>query len=308
MPAVAEKTAPKAASKLKGRDPETVKPGKAKLMVFSKSGIGKSWFSMDFPKPFYIDCEGGARLAHYQAKLKAAGGWYFGVEDGALDFPTVLEQIQVLATEKHPYQTLAIGSITKLFQTAIAHESQRIEDSGKKDEFGASKKPAVRQMRRLISWIARLDMNVLFEAHEAAEWGINPATGQREEIGQIPDVYDKLIYELDLTLRLEKRGNSRVAVVRKSRLSGFPELSNFPLEYQEFATRYGKDFIEGAVSQIVLASPDQVAEIKKIMDFVKVDEREIEKLMTKANADTWEELTTEQAAATIIWLKKKVNA
>lgn len=289
-------------SKLKAKDPATVTPGKIKMMVFSKSGIGKTWIAMDFPKPFYIDSEGGARLAHYQEKLKAAGGGYFGPEDGALDFPSVMEQIQALATEKHPYHTLAIGSITKLYQAAIAHEAERL---GEKDVFGASKKPAIAAMRRLVSWIQRLDMNILFEAHEAIEWGVNPRTQQREEVGQVPDVWDKLIYELDLTLRLEKRGPSRVAVVRKSRLLGFPEGETFPLEYAEFAKRYGKDFIEGTVSQIVLATPAQVAEINKLMEVVKVDAKDIEKLMTKANAETWEELTTDQATATIAWLRKK---
>lgn len=290
-------------SKLKAKTPTEVKPGKIKMMVFSKSGVGKTWLSMDFPNPYYIDSEGGARLGHYQEKLKAAGGAYFGIEQGALDFPTVLQEIESLATEAHPYKTLAFGSITKLYQTAIADEAKRLGD---KDAFGASKKPAIAYMRRLVSWIQRLDMNVLFEAHEAVEWGQNPKTGNREEIGQLPDVWDKLIYELDLTLRLEKRGPSRVAVVRKSRLVGFPEGDTFPLEYKEFSTRYGKDFIEATVTPIVLAKPEQVAEIKRILENVKVDEKEIEKILSKANAETWEELSETQATAAIAWLKKKV--
>jgi hypothetical protein len=302
--ATLEKPPKSAASKLKAKDPALVTPGKIKMMMFSKSGVGKTWLAMDFPSPFYIDSEGGARLGHYQEKLKKAGGAYFGQEDGALDFPSVLEQVQALATEKHQFKTLAIGSITKLYQSAIAHEAERL---GEKDAFGASKKPAIAYMRRLVAWIQRLDMNVLFEAHEAVEWGLNPTTKQREEIGQVPDVWDKLIYELDLTLRLEKRGNSRVAVVRKSRLLGFPEGEIFPLEYAEFGTRYGKDFIESAVSQIVLATSEQVKEIKALMEVVKVDEKEIEKILTKANAEAWEELTTQQAAATVAWLKKKVG-
>lgn len=290
-------------SKLKAKDPAQTKPGKIKMLVFSKSGIGKTWLSMDFPKPYYIDSEGGARLRHYQDKLKSVGGAYMGVEDGALDFQTVLEQVQALATEKHGYKTVAFGSITKLYQTAIANEAERLGD---KDAFGASKKPAIAFMRRLINWIQRLDMNVLFEAHEGTEWGT--VNGSRQEIGQLPDTWDKLIYELDLTLRLEKRGNSRVAVVRKSRLTGFPEGESFPLEYAEFAKRYGKDFIEGEVAPIKLSSPEQVAEIKRLLDIVKVDEKATEKILSKAQAETWEELNSEQAEETIKWLKGKVTA
>lgn len=291
-------------SRLKAKDPSLTSPGKIKMLVFSKSGVGKTWLSMDFPKPFYIDCEGGARLAHYQKKLKEAKGGYLAVEDGANDFPTVLEQIQALATEKHGYQTLAIGSITKLYQTAIATEAERL---GEKDAFGASKKPAIQFMRRLVNWIQRLDMNVLFEAHEATEWGINPKSGNREEVGNQPDCWDKLIYELDLTLRLEKRGISRVAVIRKSRLTGFPEGESFPLAYSEFGARYGKDFIESKVSQIVLADPAQVVEINRLLALVKVDEKDVARVLSKANAETWAELTTEQATSTISWLTKKIT-
>jgi len=290
------------ATKLKAKAPEEVKPGKIKMMVFSKSGIGKTWLSMDFPRPYYIDSEGGARLAHYQEKLKAAKGAYFGIEDGALDFAAVIEQVKALATEKHEYHTLAFGSITKLYQTAIANEAERLGD---KDAFGASKKPAIALMRQLVNWIQRLDMNVLFEAHEVAEWGL--VNGSRSEIGQQADIWDKLIYELDLTLRLEKTGPSRWAVVRKSRLTGFPEGDRFPLEYAEFATRYGKDFIEGAVEVITLANAEQVAEIKRLLELVKIDEKEIEKILSKAKADSWEELTDKQAASCIVWLKKKME-
>lgn len=291
-------------TKLKSKDPLTVLPGKIKMMIFSKSGVGKTWVSLDFPKPYYIDSEAGARLGHYQEKLKKAGGTYLGVEDGAGDFQTVLEQIQALATEKHSYQTLAIGSITKLYQTTIANEQERLGD---KDAFGASKKPAIHAMRRLVNWIHKIDMNVLFEAHEAIEWGVNPKTGMREEIGNLPDVWDKLIYELDLTLRLEKRGNSRVAVVRKSRLLGFPEGESFPLEYVEFEKRYGKDFINAKVEQIVLATQPQVAEIEHLISILKVDEKDTAKILAKANAENWSELSTAQAATTILWLKKKIN-
>lgn len=290
-------------SKLKGKDPATVTPGKIKMMTFSKSGIGKTWLSMDFPRPFYIDSEGGARLGHYQEKLKASGGAYFGPDDGALDFQSVIEQVQALATEKHEYKTLAI-TITKLYQTAIANEAERLGD---KDAFGASKKPAIAFMRRLVNWIQRLDMNVLFEAHEAIEWGINPKTGNREEIGQIPDVWDKLVYELDLTLKLVKRGSSRIAIVHKSRLLGFPEGEHFPLEYAEFATRYGKDFIEADVKPVVLASDEQIAEIRKLLDLVKVDEDFEEKTLKKAQAESWKELTEDQAGKVVLFLKKRME-
>ena len=129
-----------AASKLKAKAPEEVQPGKTKGLIFGASGVGKTFFTLAFPAPYYIDTEGGADLRHYQERLKKAGGVYMGQEDGALDFAAIIEQIQALATEKHPYKTLIIDSITKVYQTAIANEAERLGD---KDAFGASKKPAI---------------------------------------------------------------------------------------------------------------------------------------------------------------------
>ncbi|CAK0740980.1 conserved hypothetical protein [Gammaproteobacteria bacterium] len=292
----------KKVSKLKGKDPSETKSGKIKGVIFGKSGVGKTWFALSFPAPYYIDTEGGADLKHYQARLKKAGGAYMGPQEGSLDFETIIDQMKALASEQHPYKTLIIDSITKVYQTAIANEAERL---GGKDAFGASKKPAIALMRRLINWTAKLDMNIWFIAHEATEWGM--VNDQRQEVGQVPDAWDKLIYELDLTLRVEKRGPSRVAVVRKSRLMGFPDADQFPLEYADFATRYGKDFIEASVAPITLATEDQVKQITGLLETVKVDEKEIEKLLTKAGAENWKELTSAQADSTLIWLRNKTK-
>jgi len=290
-------------SKLKAKSPELVEPGKTKAMIFGASGVGKTFFTLTFPKPFYVDTEGGADLRHYQERLKSAGGVYLGPEDGALDFATVLEQMQALATEKHGYKTLIVDSITKIYQTAIANESERLGD---KDAFGASKKPAIAWMRRLVNWTMKLDMNVWFVAHEIAEWGLDPKSGQRTEIGRAPDVWDKLIYELDLTLQAIKQGPARIAIVRKSRLTGFQDSERFDLAYATFAERYGKDFIEAPTKQITLATPAQVAEIKRLLEVVKVTSAEIEKVMTKAGAESWEEFSEDHADKTIKWLGKKI--
>jgi hypothetical protein len=290
-------------SKLKAKQPEVVQPGKTKALIFGASGVGKTWFTLTFPQPYYIDTEGGADLKHYQERLKAAGGAYLGTAEGSLDFSTVIDQMQALATEKHPYKTLIVDSITKLYQTTIANEAERLGD---KDAFGASKKPAIAWMRRLVNWTMKLDMNVWFVAHDVAEWGVDPKTGQRTEVGRVPDVWDKLIYELDLTLNAVKRGPARIAVVRKSRLLGFPDAEQFPLEYNDFALRYGKDFIEAESHAITLAAPAQVAEITRLVDLLKVSPAEIERVLNKAGADEWGELTADQAKATIAWLKKKI--
>jgi hypothetical protein len=292
-------------SKLKAKPPEQAKTGRTKGLLFGPSGVGKTWFTLDFPDPYYIDTEGGARQAHYRDKLKASGGAYLGPDEGSLDFQTVIDQMEALATEQHGFRTLIIDSITKLYQVTIANEAQRL---GEKDAFGASKKPAVAYMRRLINWAMRLDMNIWFVAHEAIEWGLNPRTGQREEVGKQPDCWDKLIYELDLTIQAFRIGTQvRNAVVRKSRLIGFQDGDIFPLDFSEFARRFGVEAITGPVQSIVLSTPEQVSEITRLLALAKIPETETDKILTKAGAENWHELTTEQAHYTINWLKKKLS-
>jgi hypothetical protein len=291
-------------SKLKARAPEVVTPGKTKALFYGPAGVGKTWFALSFPTPYYIGSEPGADKTHYQERLKAAGGRYFGPEDGALDFAAVCAEVVTLTSETHPYRTLVIDSVTKLYQTAIALEQERLGD---KDAFGASKKPAVAGMRRLIALTSRLDMNVLFIAHETGLYELSAKTGQREEVGKTADTWDKLMYELDLAIQVQRRGAKRVGMVKKTRLLGFPEGDTFDLEYAEFAKRYGRDFIEAAHKPLELSTPEQAAEITRLLEILKMPEGEFEKWLTKAGASSISEMSREHAAKSIEALKKKIS-
>lgn len=290
-------------SKLKAKKPEAAEPSKPKVLISGAQGVGKTWFCLDWPKVFYIDTEGGANLRHYTEKLANSGGAYLGREDGALDGDTIIGQFSALATEKHDYKTVVIDSLTKLYQTMIAVEQERLGD---KDAFGASKKPAIAFMRRLVTWVDRLDMNVVFVAHETPEWGVDN-TGQRTQIGVKADVWEKLPYELHLWLHIVKRGPARTAIVRKSRLTGFPDGEQFPLDFETFSKRWGKDIIEQAPKVITLATPDQVREVGALLDSIKIEPETVEKWFTKAGVVTFAEMTTEQITGCISFLKKKIK-
>jgi len=294
------------ATKLKAKDPKAATPSKPKMLIYGKPGVGKTWQALDFPRCYYIDTEGGADLAHYTEKLIKSGGVYMGPGDGALDFQTVLEQFQALATEKHGFKTVIVDSISKLFATAIVQEAERLERNGEKNEFSRDKKPAIAFMRRLVSWVNRLDMNVLFIAHSKSEWGLD-GKGERTEIGQTFDCWDKLEYELHLALEITKQGPSRKARVRKSRLLGFPDGDVFAWAYERFAERYGKDIIEAEPTTITLANPEQLSELTHLLSVVKVDPATVEKWKTKAGAETFDEFTQEQADGVISYLKKTLT-
>lgn len=287
-------------SKLKAKDPKAAEPSKPKILIFGKPGVGKTWTSLDFPSVYYIDTENGANLGHYTDKLKKSGGVYMGQEDGSLDFNEVIEQVKALASEKHNYKTLVIDSVSKLYNTAAADAAEK---GG--DDFGRDKKEANKPMRRLISAIGRLDMNTLLIAHEEPLWG--GAGKDRSVIGATFDCFKKLEYELHLALNIQKRGNSRVAVVNKTRLVGFEDQETFPWSYEAFAKKYGKDIMEAPAVPIVLATGEQVAEIKRLVELLKTEPATIQKWLERFNAEAYEDFNQEQATTIITGLTAKLK-
>ena len=294
-------------SKLLAVAPEAVEPKRPKVVIFGPAGVGKTWSSLLWPKVYFIDVEGGADLPEYREKLKAAGGMYFGPEQGALSFDTVIDQIEALATENHSYKTVVIDSITKLFNTAIVDEQIRLGD---KDAFGASKKGPVRQMARLIRWLNRTDMNAIIIAHEKELWGMNEKN-QREAIGLTFDADAKLGYELHLVLRISKLGvgetAKRYANIGKSRLPAFPEGEKFEWNFDTFSERYGKDVIEKAVRPVVLALPEQLAEINRLLDIVKLPDGLVDKWLKKAEVEEFEEMDSATIGKCIEYLQKQLT-
>lgn len=296
------------ASRLLAVAPQTVEARKPKVLIYGPPGVGKTWTALDFPGVYYIDTEGGADLPHYRAKLERAGGMYFGPDQGARDFDTVISQVEALATERHAYKTVVIDSISKIYGDAIGLEQERL---GELDAFGASKKAPIRQMRKLVRWLIRADMNAIIIAHQRAEWGKNDK-GQQEVVGHTFDGWDKLEYDLHLALRISRFGSGEnakfFAHVGKSRLTGFPSGTRFDWSYPTFAERYGKDVIEQEVVPVEMASAEQVAELRTLVVKLKLPAEVTEKWLSKAGAEDFEEMNGVQIAACIENLKGKLPA
>ncbi|MDT8333029.1 AAA family ATPase [Roseomonas gilardii] len=291
-------------SKLKAVPPKAAAPSRPKILIYGKPGVGKTWAALDFPSVYYIDTEGGADLGHYVAKLEASGGVYLGPEQGSQSLDTIIEQVKALATEKHDYRTLVIDSISKAFQVEIAQEAERLGD---KDQYGASKKPAVSKMRQLVVWLGKLDMNAILIAHAKDEYGLDNK-GNREVIGETFDAWDKLEYELHLCLNIIKAGPKRVARVRKSRLLGFPDADTMPWSYDEFAKRFGRELLEASAKSIEIASPEQVAEVNRLLEIVKLPDGQIDKWLAAAGVTDWAEMEADKITKAIAAIKSKIAA
>lgn len=299
-----------ATSRLKARKPEEVTPGKIKGIIFGPPGAGKTWLALSFPEVYFIDPEGGADLPRYQRRLAESGGAYFGKKDGASDPKAVLDEIRSLATEKHAYKTLVIDSASKLFNSIIGAEAERL---GEADAWGKSKKPAIAWARSLSTWIDRVDMNVWLVCHEIPKWEAEKGK-ERQEIGKQPDIWEKLSYDLHLQLRVVQIGKgNRECVIGKSRLEGFTEFDRFytqrngeDVAYKHFTERYSRDFIEAAVVPVKLASAEQIAEMLQLLEVVRIPDEEKEKWFAKAGVTSFEEFTEEQLAKSINYVKGKL--
>lgn len=288
-----------AARVLKGKDPKSAKPAKPKIVIFGPPGVGKTWGALDFPSAYYIDTEGGANLDHYTDKLKKSGGVYLGVEDGSLDFDMVTDEIMTLATTKHHFRTLIVDSYSKLFNTDV---SKALEVLEKKypgvATFGKEKIHAITQTRKWLRWFDVLDMNVILICHEKVKWENSQAVGKEL------DGWDRLEYDLNLCLHINKQGNTRKARVTKTRFDQFKDGEIFDWSYATFADKYGRDVIEGVSEPVLLATTEQIAEFTALLDTVMVDASVIEKWQS---AGPVEELTTADIQKRIDFLNKQLE-
>lgn len=290
---------PVARSKLKAVAPKVAIPKKPQILIYGGPGVGKSFGATQFPVNYYIDSEGGANLPHYTSRIEAAGGSYMGQEQGSLDFDVVVNEVKALATESHHYKTLVIDSISKLWNTAILHEQIRLGD---KDAYGASKKPAVQKIRNLLDWLSRLDMNVLLLAQEKELWG------DKGREGFTYDCDPKVAFDLHLILRIVLQGKRRMAQIGKSRFDAFPTGETFEWSYDNFADRYGRAVMEAEAQPLALASDEQVAEVRKLLDVVKVAPDFAEKCLARGGASDWSEMDADKIAKVIESLKEKLAA
>ncbi len=283
---------------LKAKQPEKVIPNKPKFLISGESGVGKTFFALDFPKPYIIDTESGATRAQYQEKLKKSGGVYFGKDEGSQDFETIIQEVKTLVTEKHDYKTLIIDSFSYIYLLEAAIAEQEIGS-----DFGKDKKAAQKPTKQLIRWLDKLDMNVILICHSKAKWARKGKEVFQD--GTTFDGWDKLEYILDLWIEIQKDG--KTFMIRKSRIESLPQGISMPLAYKSFADVYGKDIIEKEAKPADLATKSQLTTIKKLIKALNIDQEQIDKWFKKVDVDDWEEMTSTQIQGLTDLLKKKIE-
>jgi hypothetical protein len=106
---------------------------------------------------------------------------------------------------------------------------------------------------------------------------------------------------------IQKRGTHRVGLVKKSRFETFQDTDTFPFSYEEIADRYGRAVIEREAVAQELATPDQIKEIKRLVELLKVSEETTQKWLDKANSDTWSDMQKDSIQKCIDFMKSKIQ-
>lgn len=284
---------------LKARSPAVVIPNKPKMLISGEAGVGKTIFALDFPKPYLIDTESGATRPQYQEKLKKAGGAYFGRDEGAQHFPSVLDEVKQLTISTHEYKTLIIDSFSYLY---LMEASQAEESVG--SEFGRDKKEANKPTRQLMRWLDKINMNVILICHSKGKWARKGKDLFQE--GTTFDGYDKLEYLLDLWIEIIKGGKN--FIVRKSRIESLVQESTLPLSFEKFSEIYGAKIIESETTPVEMANEIQIRKITELVTALSIPEEQVGKWFKKVDVDDWSEMSSTQIDSLIETITKKIES
>lgn len=277
---------------LRGVKPKAVEK-RLKALFYGPAGAGKTTAAIQFPRPYLIDTERGAENDQYVKLLDEAGGAYFPTTD----FDEMVKEVTSLLTEQHPYSTCIIDPFTVVYNDLLDKAEQKVGS-----EFGRHYGEANKRVKHLLNLLLRLDMNVIITCHAKNEYGQGMVV-----IGQVFDGYKKLDYLFDLVFELQKRGKDRVGVVKKTRVEAFKEGDVFPFTYAEIAERYGREILERNAAVETLASDQQIVEIKRLVELLKVPAETTAKWLDKAMAETWSEMPAETIQKCIDSLNSKIS-
>jgi hypothetical protein len=290
---------------LKATKPEIIEK-RLKLMVYGPAGVGKTTAAIQFPNAYIIDTEKGSDF--YSRTISKAGSAVLKTNNP----DEVKEQLQSLLTEKHQYKTLIIDPITQIYNATQEKWSRIFEkhtDNSKNrdlQDFGPRYWGRVKSDFKAIQRLMMaLDMNVIVTSHQKDIYGSGMT-----KIGVGPDTMKGDEYIFDLVFELKKVGNKRLATTVKERSeigeNKFPE--EFEWNYENFRKFYGSKIIEKESTPIVMASFEQVVEVKKLLGIVKIEDETVLKWFNRADVENWEEMTNSQIQGCIDFLKKKISS
>lgn len=276
---------------LKATKPKPNTEKRLKMFLFGAASTGKTRCALQFPKTYFFDCERGTD--NYDDLFAKADS----VRLQTTDIAEVIEQVKALATEKHEFRTVVIDPMTTL-------ESDLLTTAEDQYTIGDMRiwRDRDRMLKRLTNLLYALDMNVILTAHGKIEYGDN-----MKRLGTTYDGWRRWIFVFDLTIELYRVGPKARGLVKKTRLASFPEGEEFDFSYEAMRDRFGKGVIERVTEPIVPASAENVAKLNQLISVVVLPAGTVERWKTKAGVDQFEDMTEDQIAKCLEYVRKKLE-
>ena len=281
------------------------KPERVILLVAGESGTGKSFWAASLKNALIFDTDIGGGLSYLDARIARNGSER--IEAGS--YLEVMEEIQKRrrAGSLKNFVSIGIDHLTTLQQEAVLrHNPNNAED------FGKSYDKATREWRKIREMVRTGDFNLVCTAHLKGKY--ERLGGKSELVGQTTDASKNIEADMMMVLYLKKRadgGYPSLATVAKWRRD--PEDARgavpreFPFTMEKFLEIHGFS-MEGEREEIEMASAEQVAELKGLLETVKMSEGWEEACLKKAKVETWEEMDAVTIGKCITLLRDRARS
>lgn len=272
-----------------------------KALFYGGPGLGKTLTSIKFPRPYVFDTEGGCENEEYVDILSKEEGSVLKT----LDTHQILSNIQSLRTQKHPFKTVVLDSISYLYQ-ALLEEAD--SNPSIKEGFGGYYRYANKFIKKIILNLLKLDMNVIIICHSKDKYKVNSREMEIEE--RVPDGPKDLSHMFDLVLEIcmnDRKSFKSVALVKKSRIRNFIEGDVINFNFQEISEKYGAEtFIKDAVP-VKMATDQQVQTLQKMIEILRIPFETTHKWLKKAQVENFREMESGKIQKCIDHLKPKME-
>lgn len=239
----------------------TVENKRWKGLVFGAFGTRKTRFALSLPKPVVIDMEKGTTMYGDEFGFKVLH---------AVTADDVANAIDYLLTEDHDFATMVIDPFT-IYWSALQKKWADIFFIRKKGGAGfkvdfyelqvGDWQQIKAEFKSTMRKVMMLDMNVVFTAHEKAEYSDKKGDTMVKTGEYIPDCEKSLPHFFDTVLRFTKdKDDDTIIQTKKDRSGKLPK--EFRLDGDTFFKCTG---ISGEKSNPVkLISEKQISDIKTI--------------------------------------------
>lgn len=277
---------------LKFKTPE-IKQQRLKILIYGQMGSGKSTLACSFPNTAYIDTEDSTSKIQYAKAISANGGCVLNTGD--LD--EIISQVKELISTKHSFKTIVIDSLTVAYEHAMIEGEKKVGS-----EYGRHIAYADNKTKQLTNLLLRADMNCIVSCQSKREYGDGMKVMGDTYVG-----YKRLGYIFDLVFETSVLGRNFTAVVKKSRLNSFKTGDEVKFNYKEIMQLCEQEVKDSEPTPIILATPEQVKEMKRLIDLLNISEEIITKWFVKETVDTFEEMDTHAIDKYIEAMQKRIK-